>query len=152
MAAAAIAAPPRGDPNSTVITRPGRMATGVQQAVGAPQQAAGAQQAELRQIFLAPSWQDQQPHDRTQPQGDEPQAVEPRSFDPAERLWEPQDEPGLWRLRTAEHLRGYRAYAPPKSLAATHWSRRPVPPGPPPSLTRCALHSCTLAAHSTRLP
>ena len=98
----------------------------------APGTAMAAEQ--LRAVFLAPSWGDQLSHDRT---GDSVANVDSRAFDAAARLWEPEDEPGAThRARTAQRLAGFQAYAPPKALAATHWARRPAPPGPPASLTR----------------
>lgn len=100
----------------------------------------GDEQAGLRRVFLEPSWQEQSPQDHTQlllaQEGEQPPHAQGRPYDASERLWEPEDEPGLWRLRTAQRLDAYRSYSPPKNLAAMHWSRRPAPPGPAASLTR----------------
>ncbi len=97
------------------------------------------EQAGLRRVFLEPSWREQSPREHTQlllSQDEQTQRSQGRPYDASERLYEPEDEPGLWRLRTAQRLDAYRSYSPPKNLAAMHWSRRPVPPGPAASLTR----------------
>ena len=124
----------------------------------------GGDQAGLRRVFLEPSWQERCPQDYTTQllsEGEQPQhsralcaalAEQDRPFDASERLWEPEDEPGLWRLRTAQRLHDYRSYSPPKNPAvALHWSRRPFPPGPPASLTRYAV-SAAVCAHPCLRP